>query len=306
MGEVGREAVGEAWERFATREPRLRMRAHEARVMTFTLFASATWHWMERDGNWGELVLSLLSVNLIWVASILLHEVGHALAARAVDLEPVVMLVGGGRSLLRREIFGVALNLGAWPGSGLTMIVGRPGQQRLKWRLLAAYAGGPLVTVGLLLLGLLGFRQEWASFRAGTDTWITPGTALIVVNALLLLTVIVPLPRASDVASMGNDLMQIMRLPGLPPSRLAALASAGAGAQVNRLYALGKYQAAFEAARARLAIEPANWTLRMQVAHMLVFAGRYADAPCECAWNTRCDPDRARAVISRAKVTEAS
>jgi hypothetical protein len=254
------------------------MRTREAELIGVILVACASWHALDGQSGWWGFALSLLSLAIVWTVSILLHEFGHALAAWSVNLEPIVIVVGGGPSLLRREIAGVALDLGWLPGGGRTMIVSREGQQVLKWRLLACYAGGPVVSIGLLLGGMVLFPLHWDAFRTGSDAWIMPGAAVVLANGLIVFTSIVPLPRASDVSSVSNDLVQMLSLPWLKTTSMEAFARAAAGARFARLCLLGKYQAAFEEAHQRLAADPGNWTVRIQLADMLIFAGRYAEA----------------------------
>jgi tetratricopeptide (TPR) repeat protein len=249
-------------------------------MMTLALAMAAIAYCLSRDAGVAELVMSALSLGLVWVGSVLAHELGHVAAARAVGLQTFILLVGAGPSLFRRQVAGVAVDIGCLPGSGLTMFASHP-QRSMKWRLLAGYAGGPLVSGTLFAAGSSVWPQHWMAIRNGDADWILPGAALVLVNGLLLFTSIVPMPTAKNAVSPRNDLLQMLTLPWLCEEQLAAVARAAEGAEFARHLVLRDYAAAFAAAHRRLQVDPANWMVRLQLADMLIFAGRYAEAAAE-------------------------
>jgi tetratricopeptide (TPR) repeat protein len=131
------------------------------------------------------------------------------------------------------------------------------------------------------LTGLFAIPQHWEALRAGRDAWLAPGAALVLVNGLLTLLNVVPIPGASDVSSVRNDLTQILRLPWLKPGALAAMTKAAPAAKLARLRVLGDYRAAVEEGQKQLALEPSNWIVRAEIATLLLLSRRYAEAAAE-------------------------
>jgi Flp pilus assembly protein TadD len=190
-------------------------------------------------------------------------------------------IAGAGPSLVLREVRGVAIDIGILPGDGLTLLASDTPLPGMKWRLLATFASGPIVSVALLVLGLVAFPDHIAAFLDGTDTWLTPATSLVIVNALLVFTSVVPMPRASDITSCRNDFTQIVLLPWMKPKALENLVKAARGATLVRMLLLRKYQAAYDEGRRQLALDPGNWSVRVQLADMLIFSRRHAEAAVE-------------------------
>ena len=221
-------------------------------------------------------VTSFLMLAAVFWLSVLSHEMGHAGAARLVGLEPYVMLAGGGPKLLRRRFAGMALDLRWLPGSGLTIFASGP-TNHIRWKLLAAYAGGPLATLLLFFAGILSFGSEDDLFVARHPVF-SLAEALALINGLVLFSVIVPLPRRSDVTTPRNDFLQILGLPWLRKEHIDAVMSAALGAEFTRLAVLRDYEAAADEARRILDAHPENWVVRLGLAELLVFAGFYAEA----------------------------
>jgi len=224
---------------------------------------------------------SVVSLWIMWTTSVFLHELGHALGASLVGLRPFILVVGGGPSIVLREVAGVALDIGILPGDGLTLIAGDEVGPRIKWRLFFTYASGPAVSAALLAFGFVAFPEQWHAFRDGTQAWIGPAAALVLANGLLLFTSIVPLPRSTDVGTPRNDLLQILKLPWQKPRAFENLVKASRAVAVNRFFQLKRYQAAFNEAHRLLAEDPSNWVVRIQLADMLIFSRRYAEAAAE-------------------------
>ena len=76
---------------------------------------------VRKRGLW-ELLLSVIVLWVTYLGSVLLHELGHALVARAVGLHPIVLVSGTGPRL-RARVAGIALNLGLVPAGGLVRVV---------------------------------------------------------------------------------------------------------------------------------------------------------------------------------------
>lgn len=132
-------------------ERRMRRQFHDPRwsgglVVSAWMFLGASCHMLVRKRGLWELLLSVIVLWVTYLGSVLLHELGHALVARAVGLHPIVLVSGTGPRL-RARVAGIALNLGLVPAGGLVRVVSETAQRKLKWRLFAVYAAGPTVSL---------------------------------------------------------------------------------------------------------------------------------------------------------------
>jgi predicted Zn-dependent protease len=150
----------------------------------------------------------------------------------------------------------------------------------MKWRLLAAYTGGPLVTVLLLVVSAWGLRDHWPGFTADGGSSITPAVALLIANGFTAVRTLIP-TRSKNELSPRNDIGQILRLPWLTTEMIAALPKVTAEAQLEKLLLLRKCRAANDAARRILEVDPTKWWIRTVLANLLTVAGFYAEAATE-------------------------
>ncbi|MBC6982580.1 M50 family metallopeptidase [Caulobacter sp. 17J80-11] len=81
--------------------------------------------------------------------STLVHELGHALAARLAGLHVTKVVVGGGAAWLRLRLLGLHLEFGRalLAGGGTTHV--EPGTHRSRRRTAAMLLGGPLANLAL-------------------------------------------------------------------------------------------------------------------------------------------------------------
>lgn len=263
-------------------ERRIRQQFYEPRwvsglVVATGIFVGASWHMLVRERGLRELLISMLVLWVVYLGSVLLHELGHALVARAVNLRPIVLLSGAGPRL-RLRLAGVALNLGILPADGLVQVVSETPQPKLKWRLLAVYMAGPAVFLALWWIGYVPLGHQWMALKAGSDDWMMPGAALVIVNFLFLLSSANPLSVRGDVGTPAGDMMQIARLPRLPQAQVNGLVLAAEVTEVLQLMALERYAVAFEAARHHRAVSPGNWIARLQLGTLFLLGRDYEAA----------------------------
>jgi tetratricopeptide (TPR) repeat protein len=301
---MGAEGVEEdRWVRVARRHPMERMRRKTGIGMLMLLFPVAcTRISPHQTAGFLPFLASYAVLVVVWSVSVFLHEVGHVVAGRLAGLEPFALLSGGGPALFRRKIGSVVFAVRCLPGSGLTLTSSRT-RHRLRWRLLASHAGGPAVTIALLLVGV-GVPQTRHEVFANTTPWLSLPAALVLVNLFLLAEIVIPFPRGSNLPGPRNDFVQIVTLPWLPEKQIAAITAMAAGVEFHRLVLLQRYPAACEEARRLLAADPGNWAVRTGLAELLLFAGLHAEAATHYGkvLDDGAIPDKAIAAQARAMI----
>lgn len=271
------------WSHLLRRNPWRGPRTSRALWFSLFLLLVAALHTFHRHLGPKALVLSTLSLGAAWIVSIVLHELGHAVAARLANLTPFILVVGGGPRLFLGRALGMAVDIGLLPGSGLTLCASRGPRAGMKWRLLSMCAGGPLASVVLLAFAFRAFPESWNALLTGTDDWIGPGAALVLANLLVLVSTAIPAARSGPGVLPHGDLIQILRLPWLEPRVVNESLDMAGAMGFRQLLVLGRHQAAFEEARRVLDADPDQWTLRYQLADMLIHARRYPEAAAEYA-----------------------
>ena len=110
--------------------------------------------------------LSILFFLLFWLPMLVLHEIGHAIVARAVGWDVREIVIGFGRELARFDIGGTRVRLKIAPVEGYVVPSPKtPELLRLKSALI--YAAGP--GAELLLLGLLIALLGWEGVFNDSD-----------------------------------------------------------------------------------------------------------------------------------------
>jgi tetratricopeptide (TPR) repeat protein len=252
-------------------------RSTPAFVVTVSLVVCSFIHGLARSSNLAQFGASLASLWVVFIGSVIAHEVGHLLGARAVKLRPIGLIAGGGPTIAR-VIAGIAVSVGLLPGNGLAVIVSERWQPLMKLRLLASYASGPAVSAALCIGSYSLFAEQWHDFVAAADRWLHPGPALVLVNALFLLTSIIPTAPAGDLGSVRNDLLQILALARMKPARLEALIMSDGAIDVTRHLILEDYEIALSKARDVLASTPASLNMRWQLATLTLIGRDYGAA----------------------------
>jgi hypothetical protein len=93
-------------------------------------------------------------LGILQWALILPHELGHAVAGRALGFTQIRILVGGGRPIFSFNLLGFPVLINLVPFGGFTL--SKPATERhVRWKLLVFIAAGPLVNV---LLGAVAWQ----------------------------------------------------------------------------------------------------------------------------------------------------
>lgn len=125
--------------------------------------------------------LSILFILLFWVPMLVLHEAGHAVAAKLLDWQVREIVIGFGRELWRWQIGETRIVVKLAPVEGYVLPIPRSAQNiRLKSMLI--YAAGPGAELLLLALMLLVFGTNYVFGDAGS-----PGQVAIQSLAIAIL-----------------------------------------------------------------------------------------------------------------------
>jgi tetratricopeptide (TPR) repeat protein len=125
---------------------------------------------------------------------------------------------------------------------------------------------------------------------AGSDAWIMPGAALVMINFAFMLSSANPFSARGDVGTPAGDIAQIALLPRMPEAQVNGLVLAAEVKDVAQLMALEHYAAAFEAARRHVSVSPGNWLARLQLGTLFLLAREY-DAAARELGILRGDPE---------------
>jgi Zn-dependent protease len=146
------------------------------------------------------LLVELLGLAMVILASLVLHEVGHAVAAYAVRFRVLGMVLGAGPTLWSGHIAGLPLTIRVLPIGGHVMTQStRPGADHLARMLI--WSAGP------------GANAIVAAFAfTGVIPTSGPGQWVVIINALLCVTNLVPYSKFIPEAGrrVGTDGWQIV------------------------------------------------------------------------------------------------
>jgi Zn-dependent protease len=219
---------------------------------------------------------NVLVYPLLVLASIAVHESGHAVVARALGLRVLCIEIGIGRRMAKRRYRGLRVQLNAFPILGLTLIASDR-RSGVRWRLWLATLAGPLATLAVtwtaLAAGNLQLRDVlWPSAAVAATPAVAPLLAFI--NCWALVRNLLPL----RVMGYRSDGLQLIRLPSCPDGELEvlriipALIDAADAMEADELVTAERVlDAAFE-------IAPRSWLLRSDIAVVRIMAGRLVDA----------------------------
>lgn len=155
----------------------------------------------------GELTIPvLLAACVMTPVSIVVHELGHAVAARLVGLQVGAVIFGVGRKIWHGEIFGTAVTLHVWPLSGLTFF-GAQNLDLLRTRLWFVTLMGPAINAMLALTA----AAQWSEW---VPTVGVPVLSLwIITNALLALQSLIPRQFSHAGAMLSTDGLALIQIP---------------------------------------------------------------------------------------------
>jgi tetratricopeptide (TPR) repeat protein len=159
-----------------------------------------------------------LSLFVIFEALLILpHEVGHALAARAVGFRVFRIMVGAGHISLKKWVGGTLLDFRPLPVGGATLVgPGSPGQ--LGAKLFLIFLAGPLVNGLLVAVALLWTTpKDLSPAKCGSS--MQPMFDFIAANALLIIINLIPRKVRTPQGDVDSDGLGLLRAFAIPQER---------------------------------------------------------------------------------------
>ncbi len=257
-------------------------------AVIFGLFAVELMH---------ELTIAKLSAPIIlvaWIPLLVVHEFGHALAARLVGSRVCKVVIGMGRPLWRFRVGSVPVTIRLVPVSGY--VVASPGSlSGARWRSALVYLGGPGIELALLLL---------LATIVGPQRLLTPATSVTLIAAqsvgvALALDIafnLAPIPTADGALRDG---LGIVLSPFLTETRLESWIAGGYAADIEPLLEAGRLDRAIETVEHASNHHPQNIHIVFLLATLLREAGRPREAGQHLEpWLEKPLPDVLRAILN--------
>ena len=216
------------------------------------------------------LVLNPLLVLALASLLVIPHELSHAAAALLAGGRILEIRIFEGAVRWQRQLRGTTLVLGSLPLTGLCIVAFRD-RNRVRERVLLLLAAGPVFNVAVIL-ALLPFYDGSRLVSA----WPWP-ELLVIANALLLITALLPYRASSGGSQRFSDGLQLLNILSGRYSEsdlhLSFLATEAA-----HLLRVGDYQRAAKTSEAGLALYAGHTILENTRAVALLEAGHHAQA----------------------------
>jgi tetratricopeptide (TPR) repeat protein len=222
---------------------------------------------VEQIGLIGLVIIAVFIDPLL----VTLHELAHALTARAVGLEVTLVRLGSGPFVWAGRALSFPVRLYAWPLSGLTHLSGHPAQW-VRTRVWLAVLMGPLSNLALAGAAIV----LWNQLSVVIDSNVT--LLWIVYNAFMAAGNLWPHQTRASGQSYPSDGRQLIQIPFRKPGPLAEALSLGMTGAIFVAYKDGDYLAAKVACIEELEHLPGNPYLLMLLAASNIDLGEYESA----------------------------
>jgi tetratricopeptide (TPR) repeat protein len=217
----------------------------------------------------GWAVVNVLVYPVILVASIALHEGGHALVARLLRLRVPRIDIGIGRRVARWRWRRTSISIHAFPLLGVTYL-GADRVAGLRWRLWLTILAGP-ITTALIAIGALAVLDVGITDAFWPQHAVLAGPAIIELVAFQAIwSLVVNLLPVEFHAGFSSDGLQLLRIPTVDSRQLEELRVLPAVLEAEELSECGQFEAAHAVIRRELETAPDSWALRNSLALMLM------------------------------------
>lgn len=216
-----------------------------------------------------SLVGLMIIASLILPCITILHEVGHAITARAFGLEVNLITIGTGRFLWAGEVLSFPFRIYAVPVSGMTLLGGEP-KTLIRTRMWLTILMGPVTNLVLIMPAFFFWRPLADLVDANVLLLWIGYNALMAVGNLW--------PIRSRVSGRASDGLQLMQTPFKSPQLLSEALQMGAVAAVFVRINDGDYAGAKDACIERVRRFPENAWLLTLLSACHINMGNYESA----------------------------
>jgi tetratricopeptide (TPR) repeat protein len=198
-----------------------------------------------------------------------LHELGHAITARAIGLEVTLITIGTGRFVWAARVLNFPVRFYAVPLSGLTLLGGEP-KTLVRTRMWLTLLMGPVTNFVLMAPALLFWRPLANLVDANIlILWIAYNALMAAGNLW---------PRRSLVSGHASDGLQLIQTPFKKPQSLAEALDLGPVGALFVRFRDGDYVGAKHACIERLHRSPENPWLLILLSACHINLGDYESA----------------------------
>lgn len=167
------------------------------------------------SGVFGWLTVNLVLLYVLLIPLIFLHELAHLGTALIFHFKVLGVMINSGKSLVKKNLFGISFTLNAIPSSGgyTHFLIPPLAYARLKFFLVVF--SGPLFHLFSIATIILLTSSSTIQLNSLTGNF-APWSAFLAANILLLVLNIIPHRTLSIAATnIGNDGWQLIKIPRL-------------------------------------------------------------------------------------------
>jgi tetratricopeptide (TPR) repeat protein len=222
----------------------------------------------------GWIVLNVCLFYACLYATIVPHELGHAVVGRVLGFRVFSITLGAGPRLFDREVLGVRVRVHALPLGGATLVA--PIERRfVRAKKLLVDAAGPAANAaGLAVVWSFDPDLRLQVLAAGPAIGAMAFLSHLVVLVLNLLPMHVPTPAGR----LPNDGLQMLRLPRLEPAAIDELLAARYTLEAAALDDRGLVREALTCLEKGVAAHPNASSLHLALGLRLSLIGDYEEA----------------------------
>lgn len=234
--------------------------------------------------------LNLFLFQIVTIICIVPHELAHALGAHLAGWNVFYIIIGIGRTLYQKRLFGIDFILKPLPTLGLTIVAPERGKySRLGHA--AFVAAGPVVNLAIVIFCII-----WTIRQAGTSgifnfpglgtspifdplvEKIAPVSVVLISNLLILVANLWPRYVKTEFGKMRSDGLALLRVWKMSAGEIAALEASNYLHKIVQLAADKNYLAAVERCETALRDFPENPSIMNLMGVTLIHLCRYHES----------------------------